>query len=58
MKFSNGEPFTAKDVQFSLMPVKPDWTIFLKSKMDFVDRLDVVINQVRGLPSGISRRRH
>ncbi|RZQ64957.1 ABC transporter substrate-binding protein [Amycolatopsis suaedae] len=42
VRFSNGAPFTAEDVRFSLMRVKTDWTISLKSKMDVVSRVDVV----------------
>jgi peptide/nickel transport system substrate-binding protein len=42
VKFSNGQPFTAQDVKFSLDRVKTDWTISLKSKMDVVDRVQVV----------------
>ncbi|RSM66305.1 peptide ABC transporter substrate-binding protein [Amycolatopsis sp. WAC 01376] len=41
-KFSNGAPFTAEDVKFSLMRVKTDWTVSIKSTMDVVDRVDVV----------------
>ncbi|WP_409489464.1 ABC transporter substrate-binding protein [Amycolatopsis sp. cmx-11-12] len=41
-KFSNGTPFTAEDVKFSLMRVKTDWTVSIKSTMDVVDRVDVV----------------
>jgi peptide/nickel transport system substrate-binding protein len=40
--FSNGQPFTAADVKFSLDRVKTDWTISLKSKMDVVDHVEVV----------------
>ncbi|MTD59410.1 ABC transporter substrate-binding protein [Amycolatopsis sp. RM579] len=40
--FSNGAPFTASDVKFSIERVKTAWTISLKSKMDVVDRVDVV----------------
>nr|CEL19423.1 Oligopeptide ABC transporter, periplasmic oligopeptide-binding protein OppA (TC 3.A.1.5.1) [Kibdelosporangium sp. MJ126-NF4]CTQ94778.1 Oligopeptide ABC transporter, periplasmic oligopeptide-binding protein OppA (TC 3.A.1.5.1) [Kibdelosporangium sp. MJ126-NF4] len=40
--FSNGRPFTAADVKFSVERVRTDWTISLKSKMDVVDRVDVV----------------
>lgn len=40
--FSNGQPFTAEDVKFSLDRVKTAWTISLKSKMDVVDRVEVV----------------
>ncbi|RSM68304.1 ABC transporter substrate-binding protein [Kibdelosporangium aridum] len=40
--FSNGQPFTAQDVKFSIERVKTAWTISLKSKMDVVDRVDVV----------------
>ncbi|WP_414936460.1 ABC transporter substrate-binding protein [Amycolatopsis sp. cmx-11-51] len=41
-KFGNGTPFTAEDVKFSLMRVKTDWTVSIKSTMDVVDRVDVV----------------
>ncbi len=41
-KFSNGTPFTAEDVKFSLMRVKTEWTVSIKSTMDVVDRVDVV----------------
>jgi peptide/nickel transport system substrate-binding protein len=41
-KFSNGAPFTAEDVKFSIERVKTAWTISLKSKMDVVDHVDVV----------------
>ncbi|MBB3662653.1 peptide/nickel transport system substrate-binding protein [Prauserella sediminis] len=40
--FSNGEPFTASDVKFSIERVQQDWTISLKSGMDVVDRVEVV----------------
>ena len=40
--FGNGAPFTASDVQFSLMRVKTAWTISIKSAMDVVDHVDVV----------------
>jgi peptide/nickel transport system substrate-binding protein len=40
--FSDGRPFGASDVKFSLDRVKTDWTISLKSKMDVVDHVDVV----------------
>jgi peptide/nickel transport system substrate-binding protein len=40
--FSNGAPFTAADVKFSIERVKTDWTISIKSKMDVVDHVDVV----------------
>ncbi|WP_199430683.1 ABC transporter substrate-binding protein [Qaidamihabitans albus] len=42
VEFSNGEPFTAEDVKFSIERVKTEWTISLKSKMDVVERVDVV----------------
>ncbi|KAA9166921.1 ABC transporter substrate-binding protein [Amycolatopsis acidicola] len=42
VKFSNGAPFTASDVKFSIDRVKTDWTISIKSKMDVVDHVDVV----------------
>jgi peptide/nickel transport system substrate-binding protein len=38
--FSNGQPFTASDVKFSIDRVKTAWTISLKSKMDVVDRVE------------------
>jgi peptide/nickel transport system substrate-binding protein len=41
--FSNGEPFTAEDVKFSIERVQSDaWTISLKSYMDPVERVEVV----------------
>jgi hypothetical protein len=40
--FSNGAPFTADDVKFSIDRVKTDWTISIKSKMDVVDHVEVV----------------
>ncbi|OZM72574.1 peptide ABC transporter substrate-binding protein [Amycolatopsis antarctica] len=40
--FSNGAPFTAEDVKFSVDRVKTDWTISVKSTMDVVDRVEVV----------------
>jgi peptide/nickel transport system substrate-binding protein len=42
VEFSNGAPFTAEDVKFSLLRVKTDWTISIKSTMDVVDHVDVV----------------
>ncbi|HKN54527.1 MAG TPA: ABC transporter substrate-binding protein, partial [Amycolatopsis sp.] len=42
VKFSNGAPFTAEDVKFSILRVKSAWTISLKSAMDVVDHVDVV----------------
>ncbi|WAL65550.1 ABC transporter substrate-binding protein [Amycolatopsis cynarae] len=42
VKFSNGAPFTADDVKFSLERVKTSWTVSLKSKMDVVDHVEVV----------------
>lgn len=42
VKFSNGAPFTASDVEFSIDRVKTDWTISLKSEMDVVDHVEVV----------------
>ncbi|WP_191247418.1 ABC transporter substrate-binding protein [Amycolatopsis deserti] len=42
VKFSNGAPFTAADVKFSIDRVKTDWTISIKSKMDVVDHVEVV----------------
>jgi peptide/nickel transport system substrate-binding protein len=41
--FSNGEPFTADDVKFSIERVQSDdWTISLKSGMDVVESVEVV----------------
>ncbi|MHA6617913.1 ABC transporter substrate-binding protein [Pseudonocardia sp. DLS-67] len=41
--FSNGEPFTADDVKFSIERVKSDaWTVSLKSGMDVVSGVEVV----------------
>jgi peptide/nickel transport system substrate-binding protein len=41
--FSNGEPFTAEDVKFSIERVKSDaWTVSLKSGMDAVSAVEVV----------------
>ncbi|WP_325090956.1 ABC transporter substrate-binding protein, partial [Leucobacter sp. M11] len=41
--FSNGEPFTADDVKFSLERVSSDaWTSSLKAKMDVVESVTVV----------------
>lgn len=42
VKFSNGAPFTASDVKFSIDRVNPAWTISIKSKMDVVDHVDVL----------------
>ncbi|TVT23187.1 ABC transporter substrate-binding protein [Amycolatopsis acidiphila] len=42
VKFSDGAPFTAADVKFSIDRVKTAWTISIKSKMDVVDHVDVV----------------
>jgi len=42
VRFSNGAPFTAEDVKFSLMRVKTNWTISIKAAMDVVDHVDVV----------------
>ena len=42
VKFSNGQPFTAADVKFSIERVRTDWTISIKSKMDVVDHVEVV----------------
>lgn len=41
-KFTNGKPFTAEDVKFSIEAVKNDWTISLKKPMDKVDHVEVV----------------
>lgn len=35
-KFSDGQPFTAKDAAFSINRVKSDWTVSLKASMDVV----------------------
>jgi peptide/nickel transport system substrate-binding protein len=41
--FTNGEPFTAEDVKFSIERVQSDeWTISLKQAMDVVDSVEVV----------------
>jgi peptide/nickel transport system substrate-binding protein len=41
--FSNGEPFEAEDVKFSIERVKSDaWTISIKSGMDVVQSVEVV----------------
>jgi peptide/nickel transport system substrate-binding protein len=41
--FSNGQPFTADDVKFSIERVKSDaWTVSLKSGMSAVSAVDVV----------------
>lgn len=40
--FTNGKPFTAMDVKFSIEAVKNDWTISLKEAMDVVDHVEVV----------------
>jgi peptide/nickel transport system substrate-binding protein len=41
--FSNGEPFTAEDVKFSIERVQSDdWTINLKGAMDVVESVEVV----------------
>jgi peptide/nickel transport system substrate-binding protein len=42
VRFSDGAPFTASDVKFSIDRVKTVWTISLKSKMDVVDHVAVV----------------
>ena len=43
VKFSNGDPFNADAVKFSIERVKsPAWTISLKSYMDAVSTVDVV----------------
>ena len=42
VRFSNGAPFTAEDVKFSLLRVKTNWTISIKAAMDVVDHVDVV----------------
>ena len=40
--FTDGEPFTADTVKFSIDRVRTDWTISLKSEMDVVDHVEVV----------------
>lgn len=40
--FSNGDPFDAEAVKFSLEAVKDDWTISLADAMDVVDTVEVV----------------
>jgi peptide/nickel transport system substrate-binding protein len=41
--FSNGDAFTAEDVQFSIERVQsPAWTVSLKSAMDVVEEVEVV----------------
>jgi len=35
-KFTNGQPFTAKDAVYSINRVKTDWTVSLKAAMDVV----------------------
>ncbi|GAA3721507.1 peptide/nickel transport system substrate-binding protein [Spinactinospora alkalitolerans] len=40
--FSNGEPFTAEDVEFSIERVPTEWTLALKSSMDVVDDVEVL----------------
>ncbi|GAA5158198.1 MULTISPECIES: ABC transporter substrate-binding protein [Amycolatopsis] len=42
VRFSDGAPFTASDVKFSVERVKTDWSISIKSKMDVVDHVEVV----------------
>jgi peptide/nickel transport system substrate-binding protein len=56
--FTNGEPFTAEDVKFSIERVKSDdWTVSLKSAMDVVDSVEVVSdNQARVTLSEPSNR--
>ncbi len=41
-RFSNGRPFTADDVMFSIDRVTKEWTTSLKSKMDVVQELTKV----------------
>ncbi|TCP50886.1 peptide/nickel transport system substrate-binding protein [Tamaricihabitans halophyticus] len=41
-RFSNGARFTAADVKFSIERVPTEWAISLKSKMDVVDRVEVI----------------
>jgi peptide/nickel transport system substrate-binding protein len=38
--FTNGQPFTASDVKFSIDRVRTAWSISLKSKMDVVDHVE------------------
>jgi len=40
--FTDGEPFTADTVKFSIDRVRTDWTISLKSAMDVVDHVEAV----------------
>jgi peptide/nickel transport system substrate-binding protein len=40
--FTDGEPFTADTVKFSIDRVRTDWTISLKSQMDVVDHVEAV----------------
>lgn len=40
--FSDGKPFTAEDVKFSIEAVQKDWTISLKKSMDVVDTVTVL----------------
>ncbi|WP_216212506.1 ABC transporter substrate-binding protein [Amycolatopsis aidingensis] len=42
VSFSNGAPFTAEDVKFSIERVRTEWTVSLKSAMDVVDHVEVV----------------
>jgi len=38
--FTNGAPFTADDVVFSLNRVKSDWKLKIKSQLDMVEKVD------------------
>lgn len=40
--FSDGSPFTAEDVKFSIERVSTEWTISLKSAMEVVDHVEAV----------------
>lgn len=40
--FSNGSPFTAENVKFSLEYVQNDWTTSLKDKMNVVESVEVI----------------
>lgn len=40
--FTNGKPFTAEDVKFSIEAVQDDWTISMKEAMDVVKDVQVI----------------
>lgn len=42
VEFSNGEPFTAEDVKFSIEQAQEDWTISVAGIMDLVDNVEAV----------------